>query len=257
MPRRYNQFCALARALDVVGERWTLLIVRELLLGPKRFTDLLAALPGIGRNLLAARLRELEEAGVLEPAPADVRGPGPAGAAPAPADGAGPAPGPAGGAGPAPGPADGPAPRRGYRLTARGRGLEEPLLALTRWEMEAMTPPHPGDERRPGWYALAMWAAFRPEAARDESYEFRVAGEPFHLEVRAGRPSARHGHAPDPACVLETDLDTFLLMATGLKPVDDALGDGSATATGSRPALNRCLRAFALPAPRTSAEAVT
>nr|MDQ3936471.1 helix-turn-helix transcriptional regulator [Actinomycetota bacterium] len=75
MPRRYNQFCALARALDVVGERWTLLIVRELLLGPKRFTDLLAALPGIGRNLLAARLHELKAAGVLEAEPGS--GPGP------------------------------------------------------------------------------------------------------------------------------------------------------------------------------------
>ncbi len=61
-----GQVCSIARSLELIGERWTLLIVRELLLGPRRFTDLLDALPGIGRNLLAARLRALEEAGVLE-----------------------------------------------------------------------------------------------------------------------------------------------------------------------------------------------
>ena len=108
MPRRYNQFCALARALDVVGERWTLLIVRELLLGPRRFNELARALPGIGRNLLAARMRELREAGLVER-----RAPG-------------------------------------YDLTPRGRALEETLFALTRWEMEEMRLPEPGDELRAG-----------------------------------------------------------------------------------------------------------
>ena len=64
--RNYHQFCAIAHALDIVGERWTLLVVRELLMGPKRFTDLLSNLPGIGTNLLAARLKELEEQGIIE-----------------------------------------------------------------------------------------------------------------------------------------------------------------------------------------------
>src|SRR5258707_12347535 len=63
--RSYGQFCAAAKALDVVGERWTLLVVRELLLGPRRFTDLLAALPGLGTSLLASRLKQLEAAGVI------------------------------------------------------------------------------------------------------------------------------------------------------------------------------------------------
>jgi DNA-binding HxlR family transcriptional regulator len=209
MARRYNQFCALARALDVVGERWTLLLVRELLLGPKRFTDLLAALPGIGRNLLAARLRELEAGGVLE--------------------------------------------REGrrYRLTVRGRGLEEPVLALTRWEMEAMTAPRPGDKRRPGWYALAMWAGFRPELAAglDESYEFRLGSEVFHLAVRGGRASARHGPSSNPDAVLDSDLDSFLAIATGQQTVAIAARAGRARVEGRRAALRRGLRIFALPAP--------
>ena len=212
MPRRYNQFCALARALDVVGERWTLLIVRELLLGPRRFTELLAALPGMGRNLLAARLRELEEAGVLERA------------------------------------------ERGYRLTARGQALRESVFALTRWEMEEMRAPAAGDERRPGWYALAMWAAFRPEAApRDETYELRVGGETFHLEIRGGDAVARRGPAPAPAATLATDLEAFLAIVTGLWPVEEAVEAGRARASGSRAALRRCLRCFGLPVPAPAA----
>jgi DNA-binding HxlR family transcriptional regulator len=212
MPRQYNQFCALARALDVVGERWTLLVVRELLLGPRRFNQLADALPGIGRNLLAARLRELRDAGLIEH-----RG-------------------------------------RAYRLTARGRGLEEAVLALTRWEMDAMRPPTPGDRRRAGWYALAMRAAFRPDAARDvdETYEFRVGGETFHLRACAGRAEAAHGSAERPAAVLEADLDSFLGIATGLDDLGAAIGAGRARVEGSRAALRRGLRIFGLPAPRAA-----
>jgi DNA-binding HxlR family transcriptional regulator len=215
VPRRYDQFCALARSLDVVGERWTLLLVRELLLGPKRFTELLRALPGIGRNLLAARLRELEEAGVVEH----------------------------GG--------------QSYGLTERGRALEDPVLALTRWQLTAMAPPGPEDERRAGWYALAMWAAFRPERAPsgDEAYEFRVDGEPFHLEVANGHPRARHGSHPAPAVVLSAGLDTFLLIAIGALTPGDAEAGGRAQVEGSRAALRRALRAFGLPAPVPAAPA--
>jgi DNA-binding HxlR family transcriptional regulator len=211
MPRRYNQFCALARALDVVGERWTLLLVRELLLGPRRFTELVDALPGIGRNLLAARLRELEAAGVVE------RDEG------------------------------------RYALTERGRGLDETLFALTRWEMEAMRPPRPGDERRAGWYALAMRAAFRPELAAGlrETYELRVDGGVFHLEVRDGRARAGHGPTERPVATLTADLDTFLAVATGLWPLGEALAAGAAELRGSRAAMRRCLRIFGLPAPRS------
>lgn len=209
MPRRYNQFCALARALDVVGERWTLLLVRELLLGSRRFTELLRALPGVGRNLLAARLRELEDAGVVEHE------------------------------------------GQGYRLTRRGLRLEEAVLALTRWEMEAMAPPRAGDERQAGWYALAMWAAFRPEKAppEDEAYELRVGEEIFHLEMCNGRPRARRGSHPDAAVTVSTDLDTFLAIAIGALAPRDAVAAGRATVEGERAALRRALRAFGLPAP--------
>ena len=212
MPRRYNQFCALARALDVVGERWTLLIVRELLLGPRRFTELVRALPGIGRNLLAARMRELEEAGLVER-----RAPG-------------------------------------YHLTERGLALEEAVFALTRWEMEEMRLPEPGDEFRAGWYVLAMRAAFRPEAAtgRDETYELRVDGETFHLGTRSGLPVAGRGPADEPTAVLDAGLEAMLGIATGLDDLSAAIEGGRARVSGSRAALRRGLRAFALPVPRAA-----
>jgi DNA-binding HxlR family transcriptional regulator len=212
MPRQYNQFCALARALDVVGERWTLLIVRELLLGPRRFTELVRALPGIGRNLLAARMRELEGAGLVER-----RAPG-------------------------------------YHLTERGRALEETLFALTRWETEEMRPPAAADQRQGGWYILAMRAAFRADAARglDEEYELRLDGEPFHLAVRDGRASAGQGSVEEPAAVLETDVDSFLGLVTGLDDLADAVRDGRARVSGSRAALRRGLRIFRLPVPHAA-----
>src|SRR5919204_6019257 len=99
--RSYDQWCAVARSLDIVGERWTMLIVRDLLVGPKRYKDLLAALPGIGTNLLAQRLRELEAHGVIERT-----------ALPAPAS------------------------ARVYGLTDKGHALESVISALGRWGFE-------------------------------------------------------------------------------------------------------------------------
>jgi DNA-binding HxlR family transcriptional regulator len=96
--RSYGDPCGIARALDVIGERWALLVVRELVLGPKRFTDLRAHLPGIATDVLSQRLRQLEEAGVLKPT-----------MLPAPAAG------------------------HAYELTDRGRDLEPVLHALGRW----------------------------------------------------------------------------------------------------------------------------
>src|SRR5918994_1233190 len=128
--RRYDQYCALARALDVVGERWTLLLVRELLLGPKRYTDLLEGLPGIGTNLLAARLKELERNGVVE----RVR------LAP-------------------------PAASTVYELTEYGRRLEPAVIALTQWGGRRLGRPKQGEHFRPEWLATAMQASYRPAPA--------------------------------------------------------------------------------------------
>src|ERR1041385_5643147 len=130
--RSYDQFCGVARALDLVGERWALLLVRDLLLSPKRFTDLRRGLPGIGTNVLAARLKELERAGViarrtLPPPAASIV----------------------------------------YELTEYGRALEGPLLALGRWGAVSMGRREDRQALRSEWLAVALKAFFRPEAAAD------------------------------------------------------------------------------------------
>src|SRR3712207_979916 len=142
--RSYDQHCTVARALDVVGERWTLLLVRELLTGPKRFKDLLSGLPGIRTNLLAARLKALAEHGVVRratlppPAGTDV-----------------------------------------YELTELGRSLEPVVLALSRWGARLMAEdPRPDDDVRPGWAATALRSLFEPERDGPRGvYEFRIDGE--------------------------------------------------------------------------------
>ncbi len=208
--RSYRQFCALARALDLVGERWTLLVLRELLLGPRRFRDLLDGLPGIGPNLLSTRLRHLEAEGLVAKDRLDP-----------------------------------PASSHVYVLTDRGRGLDETLVALARWGMDPIAAPRPDDRLDPAWYALALRAAFRPDRAEGlaEDYEFRIDGVTFHLRVRAGRVDARQGPAPAPALVLTTTIRRFLAILTGqARPA-------AAELAGDRGAFDRLLAAFALPAP--------
>src|SRR5919198_3255075 len=112
--RSYDQWCAVARSLDVVGERWTLLIVRDLLIGPKRYSDLLAGLPGIGTNLLAQRLRELEARGLVERSTLPP-----------------------------------PAATNVYRLTATGAALEPVVHALGRWGFQFLGLPRPSDAMLP------------------------------------------------------------------------------------------------------------
>lgn len=124
--RSYRQFCGLARALDVVGERWTLLLVRNLLLGPRRYSDLLDELPGITTNLLARRLQELEGMGLVERAP--IPGAGRAVA---------------------------------YRLTADGAALEPAIHELARWGSRWMDAPRPDDTLNVGWGMLSLKRRWR------------------------------------------------------------------------------------------------
>lgn len=215
--RTYGQFEGLARGLDLVGERWTLLIVRELLLGPKRYKDLLDGLPGIGTNLLAARLKMLKEHGLVEVKTL----PPPAGSAV-------------------------------YALTERGRKLEEPLIALARWGMQFMEEPGESEVLRPGWGVLAMRATFQPEAARGvrETYELRIGADVFHIEVDDGTMEARQGAASRPDLILETDLETFLAIgAHQLSPIE-AVVSGRARVEGDLEAGLRVVEILGLPQPQ-------
>lgn len=217
MPSRsYNQYCALARALDVVGERWTLLLVRELLLGPKRYKDLLAGLPRIGTNLLADRLKELEHAGIV---------------------GRSVLPPPAGSS--------------VYELTELGRELEPAVFALGRWGAHFLEPRKESDAADPGWFFVSVRATFRPEAAAKlrESYEFRIDGAPFHARVDRGRARTGQGHAEDPDVIVTTDVDSFIGLLSGRLSPGEAALSGRMQLDGDETALERFVEIFAWPTP--------
>ena len=206
MPRSYDQFCPVARSLDLVGERWTLLIVRELLLGPRRYSDLQEALPGIGTNLLADRLRRLEELGLAErrrlPAPAA---------------------------------------STVYELTGRGRGLEPALLALAEWGLPLMDRAQPGDAFDAAWVLLSFKATFDPAAARGvrETYEFRIGDRCFHAAVDDGSLALTDGPADQPDLVIEAEPEDFIAVGTGAVPPEQAVAGGRVRIQGDPAALAR------------------
>jgi len=211
--RSYNQYCAVARSLDIVGERWTLLIVRELLTGPKRFKDLLEGLPGIGTNLLAARLKDLEKYGVVH------RGVLPP-----------------------------PAASKVYELTELGRSLEPVITALGRWGLEFLDAPAQEDDLRPAWALVAMRSALKQEAARglQETYEFHVDEEAFHLRVTDGEVEALQGLAVDPDLVVRGDTQAFLDLAAGRVEPAEALDSGEIRIEGDQETWRRCVEVLGL-----------
>ena len=211
--RSYRQYCAVARGLDLVGERWTLLIVRDLLTGPKRYTDLLAGLPGIGTNLLATRLRELEERGLV------VRRvlPPPAGSSV-------------------------------YALTESGQALEPVIMALGHWGNRFLGPRGDAEFLSANAYVLAMRAGFRPEASRRtrETYELRVGQQVFTVRVEDGGCTTREGQPAAADVVLTMDVGTLAGLLHGELSAEEALAAGQVTVEGDAAALQRFVQLFAL-----------
>jgi DNA-binding HxlR family transcriptional regulator len=208
--RNYDQYCAIARALEVVGDRWTLLLVRELLTGPKRHTDLRAGLPGIATNVLGDRLQLLQQAGLIRRATL------------------------------AP-----PAASTVYELTDRGRQLKPVLLALAGWGLPLLGSPRPQDAYRLGWLVLALEQRFDPQAARgvELTWELRVGNEVLHVNVRDGAVQTLQGPAPAPEVVLEADRDVFLAWGTGQLSDEQALAAGLRVTPGPE-ALQQLRRLF-------------
>ncbi len=219
MNRKFDQYCPMAHALSLVGERWALLIVRELLQGPKRYTDLTNGLPGIGTNILAGRLRSLEQAGVVRKR----RLPPPAAS-------------------------------MVYELTEYGMGLEETLYALARWGARSLGPPGPDDELYPEWGLNALPALFNADAARglDEAYVLQVGDDVFTARICDGTLKPSMGAAPDAALRVELDMDTFFALASGALGTREAVESGRARLTGEPEALERCFRVLSI-APRSQA----
>ena len=190
--RTYNQYCGVARALDLVGERWALLVVRELTLGGKRFTDLKDGLPGIGTNVLATRLRQLEADGLVEKlrlAP--------------------------------------PAATTIYVLTEHGRRLVPAMQALGRWGAESMGEPEPGQAVRAEWFAVALTAFFDAEAAAglDGTIRLDLPDGPFRLVIEDG--ALRVDRRDDEAdLALSADVGTLIAYLSGADVPIDAAGDG-------------------------------
>jgi DNA-binding HxlR family transcriptional regulator len=165
MSKRYEQYCPLAHALDLVGDRWALLVVRELMRGPKRYTDLVDGLPGIGTNILAARLRDLEQAEVVARRTLPP-----------------------------------PAASKVYELTDYGRALKSALRELALWGARSLGPPTPESGLFDGWVANAMDNVLAPLAPPGR-FEFRVGDEVASMvdgEVQAGPVDA-------PDVVVEAD----------------------------------------------------
>jgi DNA-binding HxlR family transcriptional regulator len=190
--RTYKQHCGIARALDVIGERWALLVVRELVLGPKRFTDLREGLPGIATNVLSQRLRQLERDGIV----ARRRLPPPA------ASGV-------------------------YELTEYGQELVPIMLDLGRWGARTMGDRSPERTQRPEWFAVAMKAFYDPKAAGDISATIGLDldGAQFTLRLDRGQleiaPGA-NGHAD---LTIVTDPQTFVTFLAGGTVAVSAEGD--------------------------------
>lgn len=214
--RSYNQFCALAYALDVVGERWTLLIIRELLAGPRRFKDLMDGLPGVSTNLLSERLKRLEQQGILCRRVL----PPPAGSAV-------------------------------YELTEAGHALEAAVLELGKWgsrllpdSLEGVALPSPGAT------TLALKAFFRPEQARgvDEVYELHLDDEVLQVHIHDGEMRVQQGQSLTADVVLHTTMQVFMGMFSGQLVPDATVAGGLVTVTGGADALARFLSFCSVPA---------
>ncbi|HYX89650.1 MAG TPA: helix-turn-helix domain-containing protein [Gaiellaceae bacterium] len=165
MKKRYDQYCPVAHALDLIGERWALLVVRELMHGPKRYTDLAEHLPGIGTNILASRLRDLEACGIVAKRTLPP-----------------------------------PAASRVYELTDYGRELRSVMRELALWGARSLGPPTDEDELFPGWLENAVDVVLGPVAPSGR-FEFRVGEEVASLVDG----EAQAGSIDDPDVVVEAD----------------------------------------------------
>jgi len=208
--RTHDDGCGIAHASDLLGQRWALLVVRELLLGPKRFTDLRTGIPDVSPNVLGQRLRELERAGILRrrrlapPAAAQV-----------------------------------------YELTEWGRELEPAVLALGAWASHSPSFPA-GARMGADSLVLAMKTTFQPEKAAglQARYELRLGEIPYEIRVTGGAFEAERGEGGDPVARIQTDPDSLASVVFGGRSLADAVKAGAVELEGNRRAVNALVRAI-------------
>jgi DNA-binding HxlR family transcriptional regulator len=213
--RKYDDGCAVAHGLDLIGERWALLLVRELLLGPKRFTDLRAGLPGASADVLTQRLRELQETGVVQRR----KLPPPAGS-------------------------------RIYELTEWGADLEPIVTQLGRWSSRSPTLRR---DARIGVdsLVLSLGALFDPQAAEglETTIALRVGEEVFRIHVADGRIELARGEADDADATIDTDPRTLATLLRKERRLTDVQHAGAMTIDGPTGIVERFFSLFPLPDP--------
>jgi DNA-binding HxlR family transcriptional regulator len=209
--RRYDDRCGIARALDVVGDRWALLVVRELIFGPKRFVQLRSDLRGVSPNVLSQRLRDLEDAGIVRRATLEP-----------------------------------PASAAVYDLTGRGRALEPVLLELGRWG--SREPVTAASEMSVSSLLLALKTVFDPAAAVDATFALRIDGQWFRVTVTGDVIDIAGGHAGEAAVTFDSDIATLREIAFGRLRIIDAERDGRVSVQGDRLIAERFTRMFSVPA---------
>jgi len=182
----YGQMCGLALALDVIGDRWALLVVRELLTGPKKFSEMQVSLPGCSPNLLARRLTELSESGLVIEAKS------------------------------------GSGPRSLYELTEDGKALREPIECLVRWGGRFFKKRKGLNERRPHWLEVAAPALLRPRWRGKSPLKIQIDVEEhlFSLEFEGGEIDVRPGRASRPDFTLQVPYEQALGILSGYLPFD-------------------------------------
>jgi DNA-binding HxlR family transcriptional regulator/putative sterol carrier protein len=214
MPARsYGQFCGVARALELVGERWALLIVRDLIVGPRRFTDLRHGLSRIPTNILSERLKELEQAGIVRrrvlprPAASVV-----------------------------------------YELTEYGSQLDEVLMRLGLWGAQSLGQPRPGEIMTADSMVMALRATFVPEAAHglQVSFELRLGEIIIHARIDGPKITVTEGPLANADLIIEAGPAVKDLMAGDLSPAE-AIASGSVRLTGNQALLGRFVELFHIP----------
>lgn len=211
--RSYGKFCGFAHAVELVGERWALVLVSDLIRGPKRFSELQRGQPRIPSNVLSARLKELENAGIVHRR-----------VLPRPASGV------------------------TYELTDYGRELEDVVLGLGRWGAMSMSEPQPDDTVTADTVYLALRSTFRPEAARRlrATYELRIGDIVVHARIDNGSLEVDEGPLPDADLVIETDFSLHPLLTGQLDP-NEAIAGGRVRLEGDRRLFERFVEAFHVP----------
>jgi len=215
--RKYHEGCAVSHALDLVGERWALLVVRELLLGAKRFTDLREGMAGASPDVLAQRLRELTDAGVVRQSKLPP-----------------------------------PASSKVYELTDWGAELEPVVTQLGRWGSRSPTL-DPEADGSVDSLVLSLRALFDHQAAQGytATIALHIGENPFTVKIADGELHLARGEAEQPTATLRTDRRVLAALLYGGRSLDEALRTGEATITGKTAAVARFLRVFRLPEPAT------